>query len=92
LVILRTNLLGFFYLKVTGNLKTFIKIMVSLKFHDVSFKEDYIELDVMIDLEQLVISISKGNDKEDDSIIFLDRQTAIKLSKELRKQIARMPF
>jgi hypothetical protein len=66
--------------------------MVSLKFHDVSFKEDYIELDVMIDLEQLVISISKGNDKEDDSIIFLDRQTAIKLSKELRKQIARMPF
>jgi len=66
--------------------------MVSLKFHDVSFKEDYIELDVIIDLEQLVISISKGNDKEDDSIIFLDRQTAIKLSKELRKQIARMPF
>lgn len=66
--------------------------MVSLKFHDVSFKEDYIELDVMIDLEQLVISISKGNDKENDSIIFLDRQTAIKLSKELRKQIARMPF
>ena len=66
--------------------------MVSLKFHDVSFKEDYIELDVIVDIEQLAISISKGNDKEDDSIIFLDRQTAIKLSKELRKQIARIPF
>ncbi len=66
--------------------------MVSLKFHDVSFKEDYIELDVMIDLEQLAISISKGNDKNDDYVIFLDRQTAIKLSKELRKQIARIPF
>jgi hypothetical protein len=79
-------------LKVTGYLKTFIKIMVSLKFHDVSFKEDYIELDVMIDLEQLAISISKGNDKNDDYVIFLDRQTAIKLSKELRKQIARIPF
>ena len=66
--------------------------MVSLKFHDVSFKEDYVELDVIIDIEQLAISITKDNNKDESSVIFLDRITAIKLSKELRKQIALIPY
>jgi hypothetical protein len=66
--------------------------MVSLKFHDVSFKKDYIELDVLIDLEQLVLSIKKDNERDESCSIFLDRETAIKLSKELRKQIANIPY
>lgn len=66
--------------------------MVSLKFHDVSFKKDYIELDVLIDLEQLVLSIKKDNERDESCSVFLDRETAIKLSKELRKQIANIPY
>lgn len=66
--------------------------MVSLKFHDVSFKDDYIELGVIPDDVSLVISITKGNDTNEQTHIHLDRMTAIKLSKELRKQIALIPY
>ena len=62
--------------------------MVSLKFHDVSFKDDYIELGAIPNDFSLVISITKENNTNEQTHIYLDKMTAIKLSKELRKQIA----
>lgn len=58
--------------------------MVSLKFHDLEDKKDYIEINVSEDKKVLYISISSENFNS----VGLDRSTAIKLSKELRKQIA----
>lgn len=90
---------GFFVkLKVTGNLKTFIKTMVSLKFHDFELKEleliveatetSYdVEENLVMDMPTINVCIH--NTKIDNSLIIaLDKSTAIKFSKELRKQIA----
>ena len=72
--------------------------MVSLKFHD--FELNYLELiveatetsyDVAENLvmDMPTINVSIHNSKTDKSLIIaLDKSTAIKLSKELRKQIA----
>lgn len=58
--------------------------MVSLKFHDVADKQDYIDLTVSEENDAIYISISS----ELFNTVSLDRMTAIKFSKELRKQIA----
>ena len=61
--------------------------MVTLKFHDANFKRD---IDIQIKISttnQLLIEIN-GFNGEEYSCINLDKSTAIKLSKELRKQIA----
>lgn len=61
--------------------------MVTLKFHDANFKRD-IDIQVKISTtNQLLIEIN-GFDGDEYSCINLDKPTAIKLSKELRKQIA----
>lgn len=57
--------------------------MVSLKFHDTEEKDDFIEVQA---LDGKVIYISLTS--EDYNSVGLDKSTAIKLSKELRKQIA----
>lgn len=80
------SLKRFFYeLKVTGNLKTFNQIMVSLKFHDKIIYRRFIEINAYSNDS---ISITIIEDDEDEKRIVLDKSTAIKLSKELRKQIA----
>jgi hypothetical protein len=79
-------LLGFLRVKVTGYLKTFIKIMVTLKFHCDTKDGSTIEV-VAIASNQIYINISDENNNILEAII-LNRETAIKLSKELRKQIA----
>jgi|LauGreDrversion4_2_1035121.scaffolds.fasta_scaffold563418_2 hypothetical protein len=58
--------------------------MVSLKFHDLLDLQDYLELMVSEDKDVLYISILSGA----LSTVAIDKSTAIKLSKELRKQIA----
>lgn len=61
--------------------------MVTLKFHDANFKRD-IDIQVKISTtNQLLIEIN-GFNGDEYSCINLDKPTAIKLSKELRKQIA----
>ncbi len=58
--------------------------MVSLKFRCQETKEDFVEIDV-ISGTSLIISITEDNHER---AVNLDKSTAIKLSKELRKQIA----
>jgi hypothetical protein len=58
--------------------------MVSLKFHDLADVQDYIELEISEKKDVVYISISS----ELFNSVALDKSTAIKLSKELRKQIA----
>ena len=58
--------------------------MVSLKFHDV-FEETYIELEVDKRVNNINIIIQNLDSFQN---ILLDKSTSIKLSKELRKQIA----
>jgi hypothetical protein len=58
--------------------------MVSLKFRCQETKEDFIEIDVVSETS-LIISITEDNHER---AVNLDKSTAIKLSKELRKQIA----
>jgi hypothetical protein len=62
--------------------------MVSLKFHDESLKEDFIEVMSIPSDKSVVFMITKGNKIDESTNIYLDKSTAIKLSKELRKQIA----
>lgn len=81
----RPNLNGHFYLIVTGYRKTFIKIMVSLKFHCQEENEDFIQIEVSPSKNGLFIEI---DNQHKYSIVNLDKSTAIKFSKELRKQIA----
>lgn len=57
---------------------------VSLKFHCKDVKKDFIELEVF-DKIGLVVSVYESDISNQ---IVLDKSTAIKLSKELRKQIA----
>lgn len=61
--------------------------MVSLKFHCKLQKSDFLELEI-ISSDSLHISVSEEYEEQQISSIVLDRQTAIKFSKELRKQIA----
>ena len=61
--------------------------MVSLKFHCKLQKSDFLELEV-ISSDSLHICVSEEYEVQQISSIVLDRQTAIKFSKELRKQIA----
>ena len=62
--------------------------MVSLKFHCKLNKYDFLDLEV-ISIDSLHILVEENNDeRETISCIVLDKSTAIKLSKELRKQIA----
>jgi hypothetical protein len=58
--------------------------MVSLKFHCQESKEDFIEIEVKSSTS-LLISVTE---ERNENIVNLDKSTAIKLSKELRKQIA----
>jgi hypothetical protein len=58
--------------------------MVSLKFHDRLIYRRFVEV-VSFAKDAIVITIIED---EDERHIFLDKSTAIKLSKELRKQIA----
>lgn len=62
--------------------------MVSLKFHDESLKEDFIEVMSIPHDKSVVFMITKGSNIDESTNIYLDKSTAIKLSKELRKQIA----
>ena len=62
--------------------------MVSLKFHDESLKEDFIEVMSIPHDKSVVFMITKGGNIDESTNIYLDKSTAIKLSKELRKQIA----
>ena len=62
--------------------------MVSLKFHDESLKEDFIEVMSIPNDKSVVFMITKGSNTDESTNIYLDKSTAIKLSKELRKQIA----
>lgn len=58
--------------------------MVSLKFHCQDAKEDFIEIYVKSGTS-LIISVTEDRN---ETVVNLDKSTAIKLSKELRKQIA----
>ena len=60
---------------------------VSLKFHCKFILEDYIEINRMDD--SIVLSLYNSYENKMEEIL-LDKSTAIKLSKELRKQIALM--
>jgi hypothetical protein len=62
--------------------------MVSLKFISVSNSEDYIEMKASSENKVLYMCIV---DSLNQSFIALDRETAIKFSKELRKQISLIP-
>lgn len=60
--------------------------MVSLKFHDKTTKLDWIE--VSADIVENDLTFNFFENENQLCSIFLDKSTAIKLSKELRKQIA----
>jgi hypothetical protein len=59
---------------------------VSLKFHDRLFNGNYVEVSKYSADKIRIITIDETTN-ESKSIV-LDRQTAVKFSKELRKQIA----
>lgn len=59
--------------------------MVSLKFHDLTQKKDFIEIESFNDRNILVLKIKSD---DNDTVLVFDKSTAIKISKELRKQIA----
>lgn len=59
--------------------------MVSLKFHSQDEQKDFIQIEVNYSKNGLFIEIEK---EDNYAIVNLDKSTAIKLSKELRKQIA----
>jgi hypothetical protein len=59
--------------------------MVSLKFHCKDEKDDFIQLDINHWKDGLFIELSQDGNIQ---IVTLDKSTAIKFSKELRKQIA----
>jgi hypothetical protein len=62
--------------------------MVSLKFKCSIEKKDFIELEVINNRLEIII-VNKDEEFEDNFCgVILDKSTAIKLSKELRKQIA----
>ena len=64
------------------------KTMVSLKFKCSIEKKDFIELEVINNRLEIII-VNKDDEFEDNFCgVILDKSTAIKLSKELRKQIA----
>lgn len=65
--------------------------MVSLKFHDCLEPKDYIEVKANDSEADIMIEINEVAENRIGTI-FLDRATAIKLSKELRKQIALIPY
>ena len=60
--------------------------MVSLKFHDKTTRLDWIEVNADILENDLIFKFIESDNQLGQ--IFLDKSTAIKLSKELRKQIA----
>ena len=59
--------------------------MVTLKFHCNDVQEDYLEIIKFETVERLLIIVTN---KDNISSVNLDKSTAIKLSKELRKLIA----
>ena len=59
--------------------------MVSLKFHCQDEQKDFIQIEVNYSKNGLFIEIEE---EDKYAIVNLDKSTAIKLSKELRKQIA----
>ena len=59
--------------------------MVSLRFHCQDVKSDFIQIELNKIKDGLFIEIEEQNKS---AIVSLDKSTAIKLSKELRKQIA----
>lgn len=65
--------------------------MVSLKFHDCIEPKDFVEVRASIPSKDICIHITEV-ELNIESSIYLDRATAIKLSKELRKQIALIPY
>jgi len=59
--------------------------MVSLKFHCQNETKDFIQIELTDTKTGLFFEIEEG---DKSSIVNLDKSTAIKFSKELRKQIA----
>jgi hypothetical protein len=59
--------------------------MVSLKFHCQDEQKDFIQIEVNYSKNGLFIEIEE---EDNYAVVNLDKSTAIKLSKELRKQIA----
>ena len=59
--------------------------MVSLKFHCKDVKSDFIQIELNPQNDGLFIEIEE---KDKLAVVNLSKSTAIKLSKELRKQIA----
>lgn len=67
--------------------------MVSLRFHDLDNKSKHVKIqvynsDFMSKMKPNIISLTIQEKFTTCKTICLDKQTAIKLSKELRKQIA----
>jgi len=59
--------------------------MVTLKFHDCICNQHFVEVEKYGD-DRLIINLNYSSDNQYN--MCLDKSTAIKLSKELRKQIA----
>ena len=59
--------------------------MVSLKFHCKDVKGDFVQIELNSTKNGLFIEIEEQDKK---AVVNLDKSTAIKFSKELRKQIA----
>ena len=62
-------------------------IMVSLKFHCNDVRKDYLTLNIFEDINSVLVEFYNSQTRQIDTIV-LDKSTAIKFSKELRKQIA----
>ena len=61
--------------------------MVTLKFHCNDVREDYLTLNIFEAINCLLVDFYDSESEQTSSIV-LNKSTAIKLSKELRKQIA----
>jgi hypothetical protein len=62
--------------------------MITLKFHDVEKNENFIHFKASSESKLIVFEIQE-NSKQ--NFVILDRVTAVKFSRELRKQIALLP-
>ena len=63
--------------------------MVSLKFRCSLISKDFIEMEATNQtIEIIIVNHDKDDEVNDTCGVSLDKSTAIKLSKELRKQIA----
>jgi hypothetical protein len=83
--------IGFFYLKVTRFPKTFIKIMANVKLlfcGSEKSETDSISVECFYNgHKEITIRIDEGENSK-IALVSLDKETAIKFCKELRKSIA----